>query len=196
VAIANKMPQFLVTANVGGMASSPAWMFQSGGTFFNLTGNISQTIFDGGTLRAKSRAAEQALLQAGAQYRSTVITALQNVADTLHAIQSDADALKAAVTAEQASQTVLILTRKQYQLGYISYQNLLAAQQSYQLSAISLVQAQSTRLGDTAALYQALGGGWWNRPATHKTASAPTDLQPTKSPAATTVAAAQEEHAP
>lgn len=196
VAIANKMPQFMVTANVGGMASSPAWMFQSGGTFFNLTGNVSQIIFDGGTLRAKSRAAEQALLQAGAQYRSTVITALQNVADTLHAIQSDADALKAAMTAEQASQTVLTLTRKQYQSGYISYQNLLAAQQSYQLSAISLVQAQSTRLGDTAALYQALGGGWWNRPATHKTASAPTDLQPTKSPAATTVAAAQEEHAP
>lgn len=164
VAIANKMPQFMVTANVGGMASSPDWMFRSGGTFFNLTGNITQVIFDGGTLRAKSRAAEQALHQAGAQYRSTVIAALQNVADTLHAIQSDADALRAATTAEEASKTLLKLTRKQYQLGYISYQNFLASQQSQQIAIISLVQAQSARLGDTAALYQALGGGWWNRP--------------------------------
>lgn len=196
VAIANKMPQFMVTANVGGMASSPDWMFRSGGTFFSLTGNISQVIFDGGTLRAKSRAAEQALRQAGAQYRSTVITALQNVADTLHAIRGDADALKAALTAEQASQTMLKLTRKQYQLGYVSYQILLLSQQSHQLAAISLVQAQSARLGDTAALYQSLGGGWWKRPADKKIASAPTPAQPAKSPAAATVAAAQGEHAP
>ena len=164
VAIANRMPQFMVTANVGGMASSPEWMFASGGTFFSLTGNISQIIFDGGTLKAKSRAAEQALLQVGAQYRSTVITALQNVADTLHAIRTDADALKAAAAASHASQTVLSLTRKQFKLGYVSYQNLLAAQQNYQLTAVTLAQAQSSRLGDTAALYQALGGGWWNSP--------------------------------
>lgn len=164
VAIANKMPQFMVTADIGGMATSPDWMFRSGGTFFNLTGNISQIIFDGGTLRAKSRAAEQALIQAGAQYRSTVITALQNVADTLHAIRTDADALKAATAAAHASQTVLSLTRKQFQLGYVPYQNLLGAQQNYQLTLVTLAQAQSSRLGDTAALYQALGGGWWNRP--------------------------------
>ena len=163
VAIANRLPQFMVTADIGGMASSPDWMFRSGGTFFNLTGNITQVIFDGGTLKAKSRAAEQALLQVGAQYRSTVITALQNVADTLHAIRTDAETLKAAARSEHASKKVLDLSGKQYQLGYISYQNLLAAQQSYQLSAVTLAQAQSTRLGDTAALYQALGGGWWNR---------------------------------
>ena len=163
VAIANRLPQFMVTADVGGMASSPEWMFRSGGTFFNLTGNITQILFDGGTLKAKSRAAEQALVQVGAQYRSTVITALQNVADTLHAIQADADALKAAAKSEHASKTVLDLTTRQYQSGYISYQNLLAAQQSYQLAVVTLVQAQSGRLGDTAALYQALGGGWWNR---------------------------------
>jgi NodT family efflux transporter outer membrane factor (OMF) lipoprotein len=162
VTVANKMPQFMVSASVGGMASSPEWMFRSGGTFFSLTGNISQIIFDGGTLRAKSRAAEQALIQAGAQYRSTVISALQNVADTLHAINLDGDAYFAAVKAEQASKAVLELTRKQYVLGYVSYQNLLSAEQSYQLSAISLVQAQSARFGDTAALYLALGGGWWN----------------------------------
>ncbi len=191
VSIANKMPQFMVTANVGGMATSPDWMFRSGGTFFSLTGNISQIIFDGGTLQAKSRAAEQALLQAGAQYRSTVIAALQNVADTLHAIKADADALKAAKAAEQAELSVLKLTRKQYQLGYVSYQALLAAQQNYQLSVAALVQAQSVRLGNTAALYLALGGGWWKREAAIASAPAPA----TKSPAAITVAAAQGEHA-
>ncbi|HET7832633.1 MAG TPA: efflux transporter outer membrane subunit [Gallionella sp.] len=163
VAIANTLPQFAVTGAVGGMASSPDWMFRSGGGFFNLVGNISQIIFDGGTLRARSRAAEQALLQAGADYRNTVIMALQNVADTLHAIEADAETLKAAAASEQSTRSVLDLTRKQYELGYVSYQNLLAAEQSYQLSSLSLVQAQSTRLGDTAVLYQALGGGWWNR---------------------------------
>ena len=163
VAIANTLPQFAITAAVGGMASDPGWMFRSGGGFFNLTANVAYTIFDGGTLRARSRAARQALLQAGAEYRSTVITALQNVADTLHIIQSDADALAAADTYERATRTALDLTLKQYQVGYVNYQTLLAAKQSHQLAVINLVQAQTNRLGDTAALYQALGGGWWNQ---------------------------------
>lgn len=163
VAVANRLPQFAVTADVGGMASTPGWLFRTGGGFFNLAASVSQTIFDGGTLRAKSRAAEQALIQAGAQYRSTVIAALQNVADTLYTIQSDANALKAAANAAQAAQTALDLTRKQYQVGYVNYQAQLAAEQSYLLAAINLAQAQTNRLGDTAALYQALGGGWWNR---------------------------------
>ena len=163
VAIANKLPQFAVTADVGGMAASPGWMFRTGGGFFNLAASVSQSIFDGGTLRAKSRAAEQALIQAGAQYRSTVMSALQNVADTLHAIQSDADALKAAAGATHAARAALDITRKQYRLGYVNYQAQLAAEQNYLQSAINLAQAQTNRLGDTAALYQALGGGWWNR---------------------------------
>ncbi|MGA8865089.1 MAG: TolC family protein [Gallionella sp.] len=137
-------------------------MFRSGGGFFDLTANVAYTIFDGGTLRARSRAAQQALIQAGADYRSTMIAALQNVADTLHVIQSDAEALKAASTSEQAARNALDLTRKQYQVGYVNYQTLLAAEQSHQLAVINLVQAQTNRLGDTAALYQALGGGWWN----------------------------------
>ena len=163
VAIANRLPQFAVTGALGGMADTPSWMFRSGGGFFNLAASVSQTIFDGGTLRARSRAAEQALLQAGAQYRSTVITALQNVADTLYTLQSDADVLKSVSTATQANKTTFDLARKQYELGSINYPTQLAAEQGYQLSVINLVQAQTNRLGDTAALYQALGGGWWNR---------------------------------
>lgn len=163
VAIANRLPQFSIMASMGGMASTPDWMFRAGGGFFSLAGNVAQTIFDGGTLKAQSKAAEQALIQAGAQYRGTVISALQNVADTLHSIASDADALKAALAAEQANKKLLELTNAQYRLGYVGYQNLLMAEQAYQLTSVSLVQAQAARLGDAAALYQALGGGWWNK---------------------------------
>ena len=163
VAIANRLPQFSITGSVGGMAANPGWMFDAGGQFFNVTANVAQTIFDGGSLKAKSRAAQQAVIQAGADYRSTVIAALQNVADTLYAIRADADLFKSSLAAEQASQSVLNLTRKQYELGYVSYQTLLIAEQNYQLAAINLVQAKTARLGDSAALYQALGGGWWNR---------------------------------
>ncbi len=162
VAIANRLPQFSVTAEMGGMATSPDWMFRAGGGFFSLIGNVAQTIFDGGTLRAQSKAAEQVLLQAGAQYRSTVIAALQNMADSLHAIEQDANTLKAAASSCQAAKKLLDLTQSQYRLGYVSYQSLLIAEQNYQLSTISLIQAQVSRLGDTALLYQALGGGWWN----------------------------------
>lgn len=163
VAIANQFPQFDITAAIGGMADTPAWMFKSGGEFFNLSATISQVIFDGGILRAKSRAAQAALTQAGAQYRSTVIAAVQNVADTLFTLQADAKLIKAAEESAQATEKALNINRKQYELGAINYQALLLAQQAYELSVIDLSQAQASRLLDTAALYQSLGGGWWNR---------------------------------
>ena len=172
VAIANTLPQFAVTGAIGGMASTPGWMFRSGGGFFDLTANVAYTIFDGGTLRARSRAAKQALFQAGAQYRSTVIAALQNVADVLYTVQSDATALKHAAAAAQAAQTAFELTRRQYELGAVSYQAQLLAEQNYQSAVINLVQARTNRFGDTAALYQALGGGWWNRTGVSKAAAA------------------------
>ncbi len=180
VAIANRLPQFAVTAAVGGMADTPAWMFRSGGGFFDLAASVSQTIFDGGTLRARSRAAEQALIQAGAQYRGTVITALQNVADTLYTIQSDADMLQAASRTEQAMLSARDLTRKQFEEGNVSYQAQLLAEQNYQQAVINLIQAQTSRIGDTAALYQALGGGWWNRRDAAENGSACDDCKPGK----------------
>jgi len=143
-------------------------VFRNGGGFFDLTANVAQTIFDGGTLRAKSRAAQEGLNQAGAQYRGVVMAALQNVADTLYVIQSDAQALKEAATAAEAAGKLGDMTRRQYEAGYIDFQTLLVAQLNEQLATINLVQAQTNRLGDTAALYQALGGGWWNRDATAK----------------------------
>ncbi len=112
----------------------------------------------------KERAARAAYIQADEQYRSTVLTAFQNVADTLNALQQDADALKAAVAARDAASITLDLTMQQMKVGYVSYLALLNAELTYQQAVITLVQAQSNRYADTAALFQALGGGWWNRP--------------------------------
>ena len=162
-AIANRLPQFSLSGAYGGTATEFSQMFSSGGPFWNLTGNISQTIFDGNTLLHRQRAADQALIQAAAQYRSTVIGAFQNVADALHALITDADAERAASAAEHAAKVSLDLTTRQLQIGYTNYLTLLSAEETYNQAVISLVQAQSNRFGDTAALFQALGGGWWNR---------------------------------
>ncbi len=162
VAVAARLPQFSIDGAIGGEASVFSQMFQPGGPFWSLVGNITQPIFDGNTLLHRERAADQALVQAAAQYRSTVLLALQNVADTLHALRSDADGLVAAVSAEQAAKTVLDMTRQQNELGFVNYLTLLSAEQSYQQAEISLIQARAMRFGDTAALFEALGGGWWN----------------------------------
>jgi outer membrane protein TolC len=111
----------------------------------------------------KQRAAEEAFEQAKAQYRSTVLTALQNVADSLRALQADADALHAAVASEHAAARSLEIVRRQLALGQVAYLALLNAQQTYQQARLTLVQAEGSRLADTAGLFQALGGGWWNR---------------------------------
>jgi outer membrane protein TolC len=138
-------------------------MFASGNPFWVVTGAVSQTLFAGGTLLFRKRAAEAAFEQAGAQYRATVIAAFQNVADALTALQADADALKAAVEAERAAKTTLDLVTKQLQFGLVNYLALLNAQQAYQQALSNLAQSRSNRYADTAALFQSLGGGWWNR---------------------------------
>lgn len=162
VALANRLPQFAISGAMGGEATQFGQMFSPSGIFWDVVGSVAGTVFDGGTLRHRQRAAEQALAQSEAQYRSTVLTAFQNVADTLHALYADADELKAAAAAEQAARVTLDLTQQQLQAGYVGYLSLLSAQQAYQQTAITLVQAQASRFGDTAALFQALGGGWWN----------------------------------
>ncbi|MHB8817410.1 MAG: efflux transporter outer membrane subunit [Steroidobacteraceae bacterium] len=163
VAIAAMLPQFSITGALGGGATEFPWMFRSGGPFWNLIGGVTQPVFAGGTLLHTKRAADQALKQAAAQYQEAVITAYQNVADTLHEMLSDADELAAAHAAERAAKIAADLTREQMKDGYTDYLTELAAEIAYQQTSISLAQAQASRFGDTAALYQALGGGWWNR---------------------------------
>ncbi|HEX7156400.1 MAG TPA: efflux transporter outer membrane subunit, partial [Burkholderiaceae bacterium] len=162
VATANMLPQITLGANAGGAATRFADLFTSGTGFWSIAAGVTQPLFQGGALLHRKRAAEAAFDQAAAQYRSTVITAFQNVADVLEAIRSDADALDSAQRAEQATAESLSVARRQMELGDIAYLALLAAEQAHQQALVALAQARAARLTDAAALFQALGGGWWN----------------------------------
>ncbi len=166
VAIADMLPQITLQGSLGGTATTVSRMFAAGNKFWTIGANLSQTLFDGGTLYHREKAAVAAMDEAGAQYRAAVLTAFQNVADTLHALVFDAQALKANLEAEHAAERSLGYARKAHELGSISYLSLLNAEQSYQQAVVNRVQAQANRYSDTAALFQALGGGWWNREAT------------------------------
>ncbi len=163
VAIANRLPNITLSANLGSTAAEIGQLFKAGTGFWMLAGNLAQPIFHGGVLLHQQRAVEAAYDLAGAQYRSTVLSAFRDVADTLHAIQADTNAFAAALAAERAAAKSLAIGSRQLELGDISYATLLAAQQSYQQTKLNLVQAQANRFADTVALFQALGGGWWNR---------------------------------
>jgi NodT family efflux transporter outer membrane factor (OMF) lipoprotein len=163
VAVANRLPNFMLSADAGSMALEFGRIFSSGTGFWTLAGSVTQPIFEGGALLHRQRAAQAACLEAQEQYRAAVQTAFQNVADTLAALQQDADGLNAAVAARDAAKVTLDLSKRQWQSGYASYLALLSAEQACDQAAITLVQARANRYADTAALFQALGGGWWNR---------------------------------
>jgi NodT family efflux transporter outer membrane factor (OMF) lipoprotein len=163
VAFANRLPQFNITGSYGSAALSTATLFTPGTIVWSAVASGTQPIFHGFTLLHQERAAKAAYEVTAAQYRNTVLTAFQNVADSLRALQLDAATLKAQQEATRAASETLDLARGQYKLGAITYVTLLNAQRSYQQARLALVQAQAARYADTAALYQALGGGWWNR---------------------------------
>ena len=163
IAIANRLPNITLTADAGSTALSLDKVFSSGTGFWGLGAAAAAPLFQGGQLLHQERAAKAAFTQAAEQYHSTVLTAFQNVADTLTALEQDAEGLKAAATAADDAQETLDLSQRQWKDGYISYLALLSAEQAYQQARINLVQAQANRYADTAALFQALGGGWWQR---------------------------------
>ena len=163
IAVANRLPNFMLTANIGTLALETSQIFASGAGFWTLGASVTQPIFHGGALLHQERAARAAYVQAAEQHRNTVLTAFQNVADTLNALEQDADALKTASDAAKAASVTLDLTRRQQETGYASKLALLNAEQTYQQAMIALIQAQANRYTDTAALFQALGGGWWHR---------------------------------
>ncbi len=163
VATANLYPQVTLTGSYGSETNKLHDLFGSGTSIWSLSAGLLQPLFHGGELTAKRRAAIATYEQATAQYQETVLQAFQNVADVLRALDADARALKAQADAEEAASGTLALTQKQFQVGAVSYLSLLVAERQYQQTRISLVQAQAARFADTAALFQALGGGWWNR---------------------------------
>jgi NodT family efflux transporter outer membrane factor (OMF) lipoprotein len=163
VATANMLPQITLSASYGQEAATFANIFSPASNVFSLIGSVTQPIFKGGQLKHQRRAAVAAAQEAAANYRATVITAFENVSDTLYALQADADALAAQAIAERTAADSLALAQAQYKSGGASYLQVLSSEQSYQSAAVALVKARAQRFADTAALFQALGGGWWNR---------------------------------
>ncbi|MBI2785741.1 MAG: efflux transporter outer membrane subunit [Legionella longbeachae] len=164
VATANLLPQFTISANEGWLGTSWGNLYTAKNNVWSASGMLLQPLFHGGALLAQRRAVIAAYQQAAAQYKQTVLQAFQNVADVLRGLEEDAQALKAQTKAENSAGASLALTLRQYRLGGVSYINLLNAQQQYQQAKISRIQAQAQRYSDTAALFQALGGGWWHKP--------------------------------
>ena len=164
VATANMLPQLTLTGSYGGVAQSHfADMFSPSSVVWGIAGKIAQPLFEGGELLHQRRAAVAAAQEAAADYKATVLTAFQNVADALLALSGDADALAAQTAAERSAAGSLNLIQAQYKAGGASYLQVLTAEQTYQTAAVALVKARAQRFTDTAALFQALGGGWWNR---------------------------------
>jgi NodT family efflux transporter outer membrane factor (OMF) lipoprotein len=172
VAIANRLPKITLTGNAGSTASALSKLFTPGTGFWLIAGDAAQTVFDAGTLYNRQRAAEETFNQVSAQYRGTVLTAFQNVADTLRALQADSRAVSAAVAAERSAARNIELVRKQVEEGQFSISVLITAQQAFLQTSLARVQAEASRLADIVALFQALGGGWWNRPPPVATATA------------------------
>lgn len=165
VATANMLPQITLSASYGGEATTAASLFSSPNIAWSLGASVVQAIFHGGSLWHARSAAKAAYDKAFAQYRGTVLAAFEDVANSLRALQSDAEALTADLAAERAAAGRLRLTHEQFQAGAVAYLSVLDAERTYQQARITLVQAQAARFADTAALFHALGGGWWNKPA-------------------------------
>jgi NodT family efflux transporter outer membrane factor (OMF) lipoprotein len=163
VATANMLPQISLTGSYGREGSTIPDLFTPAGVIWSIASSIAQPIFQGGTLTARKRAAQAALDVAAAQYSSTVNTAFQNVANALVAIERDAETLRAALAAQKTAASSLAVARSQYTAGAGTYLNVLTAEQTDYSTRLNLITARAARFTDTVALFQALGGGWWNR---------------------------------
>ena len=162
VATANLFPQFTISGAYGWESTNLHKLFNPHTNFWSYGTQITQSIFQGGALLAERRAAIDAYQAALAQYRQTVLLAFQNVADSLRAVETDARELKILRQAELAAKKNFDLTTQQFFLGGSSYVDLLLVQQQYQQAVINRIRSQAVRYSDTVALFQALGGGWWN----------------------------------
>jgi NodT family efflux transporter outer membrane factor (OMF) lipoprotein len=166
VATANLYPQITLSANVGSLASDTGELFSSGNDFTILLGSLTQPIFHGGELRARRRSAIAAYEQAGAAYREAVLQGFRNVADVLRALHADAEILEQRAEAESQARQYYEISSKRFETGGVSLYFLLDAQRRYLDTSLDRTRAVADRQADSAALLQALGGGWWNAPDT------------------------------
>jgi NodT family efflux transporter outer membrane factor (OMF) lipoprotein len=172
VAIARLYPQLNLSANLGSQALTTGALFGSDSAAWSLVGQLTQPLFNPG-LPAEKRAALAAFDASAANYRNVVLESLRNVADVLRALENDAQRLAALLAASAAAQKVLDSAQRRYALGAVSYFELLIAQQQSQQTQINLIDAQAQRLVDSAALYQAMGGGSLNESEADKRCNLP-----------------------
>jgi len=165
MAVAARLPNVQLGVNAyGSSAVALSQLFTSSSMLWTLAASVTQPLFDAGALKHREAAARANFDQAAAQYRATVLGAFQDVANALEAIDADTRALQAAATAERAALRSLVRLRRQLGLGDTSALSVRLAEQSWQQAVLALAPARAARLTDTAALFQALGGGWWHRP--------------------------------
>lgn len=168
VAVANMLPQITLNANAATASETWGRLFTPANVAWSIGAGIAQPLFMGGALQHRRKAAEAALGQATAQYQATVLVAFQNVADALRAVQIDATAVAASMRAQEATAESLGIARRAVELGASSSIALINAEQSHQQALLSLAQARGNRYSDAVALFQALGGGWWEPPAVER----------------------------
>jgi len=168
VATANLYPQLTLTGSYGHQARTPASLFEGPNVVWNIGAGLLQPIFHGGALTAARRAAIAAYDEAAANYRQAVLTAFQNVADSLRSLEADTYTLKAQLEAVRAAKNSMDITEKQFQLGAVSHLDILVAQRNYKKTRLSLIEAQALRYADTVALFLSLGGGWWDKTRTEQ----------------------------
>ncbi len=146
VAVANRLPQFTISGSAGASATNFAALLKPAASLWTIAGAVAQPLFDAGTLFRRQQAAEETLVQAQAQYRATVITAYQNVADALRALQADGRAVAAANAAVRASQQSVDLVRKQFGLGAVSSASLLITQSAYLQAVVTQARPRPTSM--------------------------------------------------
>ena len=186
-AVAKMYPLIQITGDIGFENGRIANFFDVSSLIWSIAGSLTQTIFDGGTLRANKRAAEAALKAVVADYQSTILNDFSQVANALRAVQNDAQALQYQQQAYVSAFRAYKLARWEYKAGSVDYTTLLIAQVQYQQSRLAVVTAQSQRYQDTAALFVAMGGGWWPKEyrTVHKHSVVEVSKTPTTRPATT-----------
>ncbi|MEZ5463219.1 efflux transporter outer membrane subunit [Dokdonella sp.] len=160
IATANLFPNIVLSASLGSQALERGDLFGGSSEAWSLGLNLLQPIFRGGSLRAQKRAAEAGLDQASADYRSTVLTAFQNVADSLRALELDAESLASRAAALEATADSLAIARRQYEDGSVGYLQVLIESRLFEQARVLFIEARANRLADTAAMYAALGGAY------------------------------------
>ncbi len=165
VATAALFPSFTLSADIGKNITDITRFFSSAaGNFWSFGATVAQPVFKGGTLWFQRQAAIEAYQASLADYRQVVVNAFQQVADTLRALEHDAQLVKAQAEALSAAQQALELVQANYSSGMVNYLQVIIANNQYQQAKLGYIQAQALRLQDSAALFVALGGGWWSGP--------------------------------